>query len=96
MPELEFMAAEGFTALEDNGMRGRPPAEQELIGKTLARLGMRMGVFVAHTINWREPTLTSPDSAHRDAFLKEIAESVDIAKRVGAKCPKTPCLTAKS
>ena len=83
--ELEFMAAEGFTALEDNGMRGRPVAEQELIGKTLARLNMTMGVFVAHTINWTAPTLTTNDAAHRETFLKEIRESVDIAKRVNAK-----------
>ena len=83
--QLEFMAAEGFTALEDNGMRGRPVAEQELIGKTLARLNMRMGVFVAHTINWNEPTLTLGAGAQRDTFLKEVAESIDIAKRVGAK-----------
>jgi hydroxypyruvate isomerase len=83
--QLEFMAAEGFTALEDNGMRGRPVAEQERIGKTLARLNMQMGVFVAHTINWTEPTLTTADVAIRDAFLHEIRESVDVAKRVNAK-----------
>jgi hydroxypyruvate isomerase len=83
--QLEFMAAEGFTALEDNGMRGRPVEEQERIGRTLDRLGMRMGVFVAHTINWTEPTLTLGDAAKRDAFLREIRESVEIAKRVHAK-----------
>lgn len=83
--QLEFMAAEGFTALEDNGMRGRTVADQELIGKTLSRLNMRMGVFVAHTINWTEPTLTLGAGAHRDTFLKEVTESIDIAKRVGAK-----------
>src|SRR5688572_12764162 len=83
--QLEFMAAEGFTALEDNGMRARPVAEQEVIGKTLARLNMKMGVFVAHTINWTEPTLTTSDGAKREAFLKEIQESVEIAKRVNAK-----------
>ena len=83
--QLEFMAAEGFTALEDNGMRGRPVAEQEVIGKTLARLNMTMGVFVAHTINWNEPTLTTADAAKRETFLKEIQQSVEIAKRVNAK-----------
>lgn len=84
--QLEFMAAEGFTALEDNGMRGRPVEEQDRIGRTLDRLGMRMGVFVAHTINWTEPTLTltAVDAAKRDAFLKEVRGSVDIAKRVNA------------
>jgi hydroxypyruvate isomerase len=83
--QLEFMAAEGFTALEDNGMRDRPVAEQELIGKTLARLNMRMGVFVAHAINWTEPTLTLGAGAQRDTFLAQVRDSIDVAKRVGAK-----------
>ena len=82
--QLEFMAAEGFTALEDNGMRGRTVADQERVGEALRRLKMRMGVFVAHTINWTQPTLTSANAQHRDTFLKEITESVEIAKRVGA------------
>jgi len=81
--QLEFMASEGFTALEDNGMRGRSVQDQERIGRTLERLGMRMGVFVAHTINWNEPTLTT--EAHRETFLKELRESIDIAKRVNAR-----------
>ncbi len=82
--QLEFMAAEGFTALEDNSMRERTVEVQERIASTMARLNMRMGVFVAHTINWSEPTLTSPNPEHRETFLKEIRESIDVAKRVGA------------
>jgi hydroxypyruvate isomerase len=82
--ELEFMASEGFTALEDNGMRDRPVELQERIARTMERLGMRMGVFVAHAIDWREPSLTSPDPARRDAFLQQIRDSVEIAKRVNA------------
>src|SRR5688500_5321282 len=61
--ELEFMRAEGFTALEDNGMKGRSVADQERIGKAMERLGMRMGVFVAHEIAWNESNLTSGDVA---------------------------------
>jgi hydroxypyruvate isomerase len=83
--QLEFMAAEGFTALEDNGMKQRPPADQERIAEAMARLGMRMGVFVAHTIGWNEPNLTTGDAARRDAFLKEVRESVDVARRVNAR-----------
>ena len=83
--QLEFMAAEGFTALEDNGMRDRTPEVQEKIGSTLARLNMRMGVFVAHGINWEQPSLTSPDPAKREAFLQGIRGSVEVAKRVNAK-----------
>jgi hydroxypyruvate isomerase len=83
--QLEFMAQEGFTALEDNGLRDRPADVQEQIGRTLDRLGMRMGVFVAHQINWKQATLTLPEAAARDAFLAEVRASVDIAKRVNAK-----------
>ena len=82
--ELGFMAAEGFTALEDNGMKGRAVAEQERIADAMQRLDMRMGVFVAHTIGWNEPNLTNGDAAKRDAFLHEVRESVDVAKRVHA------------
>lgn len=83
--QLDFMASEGFTALEDNGMRGRSIADQERIGDALRRLKMTMGVFVAHTINWNEPTLTSMNDEPRDQFLKEITESVEVARRVGAR-----------
>ena len=83
--QLEFMASEGFTALEDNGLKGRPVATQERIGNALARLGMRMGVFVAHTIDWNEPGLPSGRQEKIDRFLKEVQESVEVAKRVNAK-----------
>jgi hydroxypyruvate isomerase len=82
--QLEFMASEGFTALEDNGLRDRPVEVQEQIGRALARLNMRMGVFVAHAIDWREPSLTSGDEAKREAFLADIRASVDMARRVNA------------
>lgn len=82
--QLEFMAAEGFAALEDNGMKARPVADQERIAAAMARLNMRMGVFVAHTIGWNDANLTSGDAAKREAFLTEVRESVEVAKRVNA------------
>jgi len=82
--ELNFIAAQGFRALEDNDMKRRPVAEQEAIGREMARLKLRMGVFVAHTIYWQEPNLTSGRQDRRDEFLSEIRESVDVAKRVNA------------
>jgi hydroxypyruvate isomerase len=82
--QLDFMADEGFRALEDNDMRQRPVAEQERIAQAMRRLDMRMGVFVAHTIHWREPNLASGDAAKREEFLAEIRSSVEVAQRVGA------------
>jgi hydroxypyruvate isomerase len=69
--QLKFMADQGFTALEDNGMKGREVADQERIAKEMERLGMAMG-------------LTNGDPELRQQFVKEIQESVEVAKRVNA------------
>lgn len=83
--ELKFMADQGFRSLEDNGMLRRPVADQELIGKTLQDLGMRMGVFVIDGgDNWKV-SLATGKQEFLDVFLKTCRESVEVAKRVGAK-----------
>lgn len=83
--ELQFMADQGFRSLEDNGMLKRSVAEQELIGKTLNDLGMRMGVFVVEGgDNWKV-SLTTGKQEFLDTFLKTCRESVEVAKRVNAK-----------
>ncbi len=82
--QIAFAAEAGFTAWEDNDMRGRSVAEQERIGAALAEHGMRMGVFVGHEISWSEPGITSGDAALREKFLSEIEGSVEVAKRVDA------------
>ncbi|MDX2303816.1 MAG: TIM barrel protein [Microscillaceae bacterium] len=83
--ELQFMYDQGFRALEDNGMKGRSKEDQEKIASKMSKLGMQMGVFVAHKIYWSEPNLTNGDQAKRDEFLQGIRESVEVAKRVNAK-----------
>jgi hydroxypyruvate isomerase len=90
--QLKFFREQGFTALEDNGAPTRPPAEQELIGRTLVDLKMTMGVFVA-TKDFNNPTFAvttwKPDM--REPILKEIREAVEIAKRMNAKwCTVVP------
>ena len=83
--QLEFMADEGFTALEDNELMSRPVPLQERIGATLARLGMTMGVFVIDGgDNWK-PSLTTGQQAFRERFLKTCRAAIDVAKRVNAR-----------
>jgi sugar phosphate isomerase/epimerase len=82
--ELKFMADQGFTALEDNGLKNRPVELQERIGRELARLGMEMGVFVA-TGDFRNVTFASNKPEAIEAILKDIRTSIDVAKRVNAK-----------
>lgn len=83
--QLKFMYDNGFRAMEDNGMKNKSVKDQEKIAKTMSKLGMKMGVFVAHTIYWKEPNLASGNQEKREEFLKEIKESVEVAKRVNAK-----------
>jgi len=83
--QLKFAADQGFTAWEDNGMRGRPVDEQERIAKAMADLGMTMGVFVANTIGWKDPTLTTGQPEHLERFIADCRDSVDVARRVNAK-----------
>jgi hydroxypyruvate isomerase len=85
LDQLQFMADAGFRAMEDNGMKGRDTAMQEKIASKMGQLGMEMGVFVAHSIYWREPNLASGNKDMLEEFLKEIKESVEVAKRVNAR-----------
>ena len=83
--QLKFMADQGFTAFEDNGMKSRTTELQEKMANTMNDLGMTMGVFVAHKIYWKEPNLASGKEEWRNEFLTQIKESIEVAKRVNAK-----------
>lgn len=84
--QLKFMADQGFTAMEDNGMMGRTPELQTKIGETMAKLGMTMGVFVHNFDSWPVKTsLTSGDKEWREKFVKQSHAAVEVAKRVNAK-----------
>ncbi len=82
--QLQFMADQGFTAFEDNDMKNREVALQKHMGETMVKLGIQMGVFVAHKIYWNSPNLASGKQDLREEFLQHIRESVEVAKRVNA------------
>jgi len=82
--QLDFMADEGFTAFEDNGMGNRPVKEQESIARRMLYRNLKMGVFVAHKIYWDTPNLASGNKGLREEFLNDIKASVEVAKRVHA------------
>ena len=81
--QIRFMADQGFTAFEDNGMKGRDPALQSRIAAELERLNMTMGVFVA-TGDFGNPTFVLKKDDVWEKVLQEIRESVEVAKRVNA------------
>ncbi|QDT37322.1 hydroxypyruvate isomerase family protein [Stratiformator vulcanicus] len=94
--QLKFIADQGFTALEDNPMAGRPIDEQKRIASEMERLDIEMGVFVA---NWpasdyfKNPRLASGRKSDLDKFLKEMRTAIEVGKRVNAKWATVVCGT---
>ncbi|MCB9915593.1 MAG: TIM barrel protein [Planctomycetes bacterium] len=88
--QLRFMRDEGFRAFEDNWASRRPVDVQEKLGKTLAELGMTMGVFVAHG-EFSRPSFASDDPAQLERILNDMRSAVEAAERLGAKwCTVVP------
>lgn len=83
--QIKYMYDKGFRSIEDNGMTGRTPEMQSKIGATLAKLGMRMGVFVVPKGGNGANTLASNKKEHIDIFLDGCRQSVEVAKRCHAK-----------
>ena len=84
--QIKFAHSMGFRAIEDNGMMARPVEQQKLIGDTLAKLGMTMGVFVITSDNWHWKTsLTTGKQEWIDLMIRDCKEAVEVAKRCDAK-----------
>lgn len=83
--QLKFMADQGFTALEDNGMMGRTPELQAQLGEAMTKLGIQMGVFVIQTGGNNSDRFTTGKPENRDLFIKACESAVEVAKRCNAK-----------
>lgn len=83
--QLEWAADQGFTAWEDNGMKGRSTDEQNRLASAMERLGITMGVFVVNPNTAWKPSFCDPGSELSQTFLDEVRSSVEVAKRVNAK-----------
>ncbi|WP_342329114.1 TIM barrel protein [Pedobacter sp. FW305-3-2-15-E-R2A2] len=85
LDQIQYMYDQGFRSIEDNGYLGRPIEEQKKIGDLLAKLGMRMGVFVVDGgDNWKT-SLTTGKKEFKDKFVETCKQSVEAAKRCNAK-----------
>lgn len=82
--QIKWGYDQGFRAWENTWLARRPVDEQERISKTVQQLGMEFGQFVG-TMNFKEPTFASRDQAIRDNVLKEVRDSIEIAKRMNTK-----------
>ena len=82
--QLKFMADEGFSAMFDNGMMGKPPELQEKIAREMDRLGMTMGPFVMYA-EFGKATLVTAEQEFRDMIVERTKAAVETCKRANCK-----------
>ena len=82
--QLRFMADEGFTAMEDNGMMDRSRVDQNRIAREMSRLNMTMGVFVAYG-EFQKNTFVTNNVSTREMLVKQMKDAVEVANRVNAR-----------
>lgn len=85
LDQINFMADQGFTAFEDNGMMNRDLTQQTKIGEELSKRNMTMGVFVVDKGGNMANTLAAGKKEYLDIFLDGCKKAVETAKRVNAK-----------
>lgn len=82
--QLKFMADQGFAAWFDNGLMGRPAAEQEALAKESSRLGLTIGPFVAYA-DFGVESFVTRDAAIRDMLAGRFKTAVETSKRTGCR-----------
>ena len=83
--QIVWAHEQGFRAWEDNTLPYRSRRDQDRIAQALADRGMRMGVFVVgddHGLH--APTISRPDADAQAAFLLQIEDRVELARRMNA------------
>lgn len=83
--QIKFAHEQGFRAIEDNGLAGRPVEYQKKIGDTLEKLGMAMGVFVQPGLSNDGNMLASGKADQLENFTISCKQAVEVAKRMNSK-----------
>lgn len=82
--QLKFIADQGFTAWFDNGLMGRPAADQEMLARESAKLGLTIGPFVVYA-DFKVKSLVTKDRTVLDMVAGRLESAVETKKRTG--CP---------
>jgi len=77
LERLEMIAAMGFRAVENNGMKGMSRPDLERYGAKLEALGLEHGVWVTNRGVNDGAGLVDP--REHEAFFKEVASSIEVA-----------------
>jgi hydroxypyruvate isomerase len=82
--QLKFMADQGFSAMFDNGIMGKPTDLQEKIAQEMSRLDMTLGPFVLYA-DFGKKSFVTRDNEIREMLINKMKEDVECAKRISAK-----------
>jgi hydroxypyruvate isomerase len=82
--QIKFMADQGFSAMFDNGLMGKPTDVQEKIGQAMARLDMMLGPFVLYA-DFGVKSMVTSDPQMRDMLIGRMKQGVEVAKRTDVK-----------
>ena len=81
---IKFCYDQGFRAMFDNGLMGRPVEDQVKIANEINRLGMELGPFVLYAdFKVTSFVLNLPET--REMLVNKMKEGVECAKRTGVK-----------
>ncbi len=81
---IKFCHDQGFRAVFDNGLMGKPPELQERIAYELELRNMDLGPFVLYA-DFGVKSFVTNDGEKRKMLIKRMKEGVEVAKRTGAK-----------
>jgi len=84
LAQIAFCADEGFTAMFDNGIMGRPVPQQEAIAKEIGKRGMTLGPFVLYA-DFKVESFVLNLKETRDMLLDKMRQGVETMKRTGIK-----------
>ena len=81
---IKFMHEQGFRAVFDNGLMGKPADQQEKIAAALKDRDMEMGPFVLYA-DFGKESMVLNDAAIREELLGRVRNGIETCKRAGAK-----------
>jgi hydroxypyruvate isomerase len=82
--QIRAVADQGFAAWFDNGLMGRPAAEQETLARLSDKLGLTIGPFVVYA-DFSVESFVTRDPAIRDMLAERFKTAVETAKRTGCR-----------
>lgn len=81
---ISFCHDQGFRAMFDNGLMGRPAAEQDRIAAQMHKLNMELGPFVLYA-DFAVTSFVLNTAEVREMLINKMKQGIEVAKRTGVK-----------